>query len=150
MANLKLFLLSLFCTVGLLTAANAQFSKTIHTSLELDEIKQIRLDLKGDVSVTEWEGNTLLIETYVEMYNSRQSVFTHFVEKAGRYDLVDKVQGGILTVESKDKIRKEISLKSGLCRETVSIKVFLPKNYKGSYPGPFLYQDDSTTTVSGN
>ena len=119
---------------------NAQFSKTVHNSFEANEVNTISLDLAGDVTVEEWAGNTVLVETQIRLYNASKGIFTHFLEKEGRYDVLAEINEGELRIYSKDKVRKVIQTKNGQSTEEVLVRVLIPKQFSGTGLGPFVIQ----------
>jgi len=126
-------LVSLCLAVGL----QAQFARTLHSSIEVGEAGEILIDIAGDVVVEPWAGNTVLVETQVKMYNASKGIFVYYVETAGRYDVVHELSGSRLRVYSMDGQRKPIQSKRGLSTEEVRTRVFIPSNFAGKGSGPY-------------
>ena len=137
MDSLRLALAALLTTCCVLLA-EAQFAKTMHTSIEADSVSAITVDLQGDVSVESWDGNTVLVETSVKLYNASKGVFEYFVERAGRYDVLTEASAGGLRIYSKDTERKIIQTKNGTSSEEVVVIVRLPKEFEGTGNGPYV------------
>lgn len=119
----------------------AQFSKTVHNSFEADEVNTISLDLAGEVSVEEWAGNTVLVETQIRLYNASKGIFNHFVETEGRYDVLAEVSEGHLNIYSKDKVRKVVQTKNGQTTEEILVRVLIPKKFSGEGVGPYTREN---------
>ena len=131
-------LLFTLCFLGFAQAAQAQFARTIHRHFEVEDATQIQLNLVGDVEVENWEGNTLLIQTDIHIYNASKGIFTHFVDKVGRYEIEAAVNGDVLDVRHLHQERKLISTKNGVATEDVKVKVFMPRYFEGSGLGPYV------------
>lgn len=139
-------ILLLFAMLGSTHMAFGQFARTIHKHFEADEANQIQLHLVGDVEVENWEGNTILIQTDVHLFNASKGIFTHFVDKMGRYDIEAAMNGDLLDVRHTQQERKLISTKNGVATEEVKVKVFMPRYFSGTGLGPYVRQnpqDDS-------
>lgn len=121
-------------------SAEAQFSKTIHNSIEADSAQTIAVDLAGEVVVEPWAGNTVLVETQVRLYNATKGVFEYFVERAGRYDVLHELSGSQLRIYSKDAERKVIQTKHGQSTEEVAVRVMIPRDFAGAAGGPYTRQ----------
>lgn len=124
--------------------AQAQFSKTVHNSFEVDSADVLTLDLRGDVVVEEWAGNTVLVETSVRLYNATKGVFTHFVEKEGRYDVDGELSGATFRVFNTVTDRRAIQTKAGLATEEVTVRVMIPRRFRGEGLGPFTREPDGS------
>ena len=134
--KLRLWCMVLSFAVAL-PLAQAQFSKTIHNSIEADSADVITVDLAGEVSVEPWAGNTILVETQIRLYNATKGVFEYFVEQAGRYDVLHEQSGNSLRVYSKDMARKIIQTKHGQSEEEVTVRVMLPRAFADTGSGSY-------------
>jgi len=107
----------------------AQLSKTLHQSFEIDSLNQISLDLHGDVEIAFWEGNTVLTETKVDLYDATQNIFKHFLQ-VGRYKVELNESAKLGGLKHIDKVRKPIFTSEGQCWEAIELTVFLPDTFK--------------------
>jgi len=130
------------CLFMLASSAHAQFSKTIHNSIEADSASTISVDLAGEVTIEPWAGNTVLVETQIRLYNASKGVFEYFVERAGRYDVLHEMRGSQLYISSKDQERKIIQTKHGQSTEEVYVRVMIPADFDGEGSGPFSRKPD--------
>lgn len=108
--------------------AEAQLQKILHQSFELDEIENITLDLHGEYEIEVWEGNTILTETSVQLYDANPNILK-FLVKNGRYEIESNGDGGTINLISKDKTRRAIKTKEGECFEFVNLKIFIPEDF---------------------
>jgi len=115
----------------------AQFSKTVHHSFEADSASTITINIEGDVSVEAWEGNTVLVETNIRVYNASKSLFEFMVDEQGRYEVLGNLSGSTLAITSKDSERRIIQTKKGQANEEVIVRVRLPKRFDGEGTGPY-------------
>jgi hypothetical protein len=134
-----LFSTALLFFVGSLCA---QFSKTVHHTFEADSAQTITIDIEGDVTVEAWEGNTILVETNIRLYNASKSLFEFMVDEQGRYEVLGNMNGSSLAITSKDSERRVIQTKSGQANEEVIVHVRLPKKFIGEGTGPFTREAD--------
>lgn len=120
----------LFSFLFLFNLCHAQLEESIHQSFEIDEINSISINLKGDVAIQTWAGNTILTETKVKLYDASPGILNHFV-KLGRYEIEAKPTSSNIYLTSKDIIRRPIRTKKGECYEEVKVQVFLPDDFVG-------------------
>lgn len=129
----------------------AQFRQILHQTFEVDSLKEVTFDVKGNVLIENWPGNLMMTETTVEIEGGSASIFNHFL-KNGRYDILGIVSDSIVIAEempvpdsiqqlsfiSKDSARLPIKLqrvKDGKVRdrqvqESVYVKIFLPEEFE--------------------
>ncbi len=126
--NIKITLLAiLFCAIA--SVGQAQLTRTFHHSFKIDSIDAMTLQLEGEYEVNFWEGNTILTETNVELYEASPNIFKHFI-KVGRYNLEYLENGKIGVVKHTQLNRKPIYTAKGECWEVAKVKVFIPDSFE--------------------
>ena len=120
----------------------AQFSKTVHHTFEADSAQTITFDIEGDVTVEAWEGNTVLVETNIRIYNASKSLFEFMVDEQGRYEVLGNTNGNTLAITSKDSERRIIQTKIGQANEEVIVHIRIPKKFIGEGSGPYTRESD--------
>ncbi|MEL7021577.1 MAG: hypothetical protein AAGK47_08215 [Bacteroidota bacterium] len=109
---------------------HAQLEKILHHTFVLDSVDLVMLDVAGEIVIEPWAGNAIMTETHIKIYDSSKGIIDYFV-KAGRYDVIaESEQDKQLTLLSKDKIRRPIRTKSGVCHEEVVIRIFIPEEFE--------------------
>lgn len=103
----------------------AQNQRILHQSFELDTATTLQLDLHGTFIVEPWVGNAILIETQVQIFDTPEGVFNHYI-KEGRYEIESKLEGTTLFLVAKDKERRPIKTPKGTSKEEVVVKIFMP------------------------
>lgn len=106
--------------------AFAQNQQYIHQTFELDTATTLALDLYGEFEVEKWVGSSIMIETQASLYDASEAIFKHFIE-TGRYEIETTLEEGVLTLVSKDKLRRPIKTSAGERREEVRVRVFIPE-----------------------
>ncbi|MFK8055910.1 MAG: hypothetical protein AB8F78_07320 [Saprospiraceae bacterium] len=119
-----------------------QFSKTVHHTFEADSAQTITINIEGEVIVEAWEGNTVLVETNIRLYNASKSLFEFMVEEQGRYEVLGNISGQTLAITSKDSERRIIQTKKGQANEEIFVRVRLPKKFTGEGSGPYARKAD--------
>ncbi len=135
---MQLRLLLSSALVLLVSGLFAQFSKTVHHTFEADSAQTISIDIEGEVTVEAWEGNTVLVETNIRLYNASKSLFEFMVEKQGRYEVLGNLNGNTLSLSSKDSERRVVQTKNGQANEEVYVTVRIPKKFIGEGSGPYV------------
>lgn len=109
----------------------AQLEKTIHQTFDLNSITTVQLELYGEYTLVPWAGNSILVETKIQLYNSSASILKHFIEKDQRYLIeIDTAISGILKLFSHDMKRADLRTKTGAeSIENVETRIFIPENY---------------------
>jgi len=94
----------------------------------MDEIENVSIDLYGEYKVEKWAGNTIMVETKIELYDASPSIFKHFLAD-GRYEIEATAEGNSVQLDSKDKERKPIRSKTGECYEIIKVKLRIPDDF---------------------
>lgn len=108
--------------------ASAQVKKIVHQSFEIEGIDNVKLDLAGDYEVVTWAGNSILIETNIELYSASRDIYNHF-KKEGRYDVEADTSTNLIVLKSLDKERKPIKTSKGECFEIVRVRILIPEDF---------------------
>ncbi len=106
----------------------AQHEKIIHKSFEVEAAASIQLNIYGEHTFEQWEGNTILTETTVQLHDASPAVFKYYLEN-GRYDVVGEASGNDFILSSIKMDRKPIRTKKGECYEFVNTVVYYPEDY---------------------
>lgn len=125
----KHFLLIIFCLITI--HLNAQIEKTKHFVFELDSIATFMIDVADEYTVENWPGNTMMVETNIQLYSGNPNIFKSN-EKEGRYDFLGEVSGQNIRVYPKVANRKAIQTKSSQVFESVKLKIFIPEDFESS------------------
>ena len=120
----KIFFLFVFSFCAI--QSFAQLEKVLHQTIDVDSINTIQVDIKGDVEIEIWVGNTILTETSVQLYDATPGIFKHFIETEKRYEVVSETNNSAIRLYSFDSVRNSIRTKRGECFESVKVKVYIP------------------------
>ncbi len=120
-----------FFSLFVFQIANAQLSKVIHQTFEIDSIDNLTINLVGEYELVKWAGNTILTETKVEIYNTTVGIFKFFIEEKKRYEIVADLNGANGTLFSFDSKRPTIkNNKTGEeSYEMIKVKIFVPDDF---------------------
>lgn len=99
--------------------------QVIHQSFELEERKEITINLDMPYATETWAGNTILTETKVKMENISPHVLKHFIQE-GRYEIVESLTEAAITLTMKEMDRRPLRSKNGDAKEIVNIKIYVP------------------------
>lgn len=108
---------------------SAQLAESLHQAFEIDDFNTVQINLKGEVEVETWAGNTILTETKIKLYDASPGILNYFI-KLGRYEIENKTSSQQVNLVSKDIVRRPIKTKNGDCFEEVRIRVFLPEDFE--------------------
>lgn len=109
---------------------NAQMERTIYHVFEVDSVETVELTLAGIPEVHVWAGNTILVETNIQLWEASPEILKYLIEK-GRYDVVADTTGAkSRTIRTKEPNRKPLKNKYGVeCLEIATAKVFVPDTF---------------------
>lgn len=126
-----------FISLGLLCLSinlQAQLQKIIHQTFSVDEFNAIEFDLYGTFELESWAGNEILTETQIKLYRANSAILEHFVD-AGRYKILEEVNGETIRLSSQDKERKPIRVREGEeSSEEVVLRIYIPDTFAESEP----------------
>lgn len=107
----------------------AQIHDRLHWVFPVDSVEQINFDLVDPFEVENWAGNQIMVTSEITVYNATKGIMKFFIEENKRWEVIDTVQNGILTIDSYQSRRAPIQSKGEECYEFVKVKVFLPSEY---------------------
>ncbi len=106
----------------------SQIATTFHQSFTINEdIPLIVIDLDYPVQVEEWAGNTILVETSVQLSNTSKQLLDYYI-RDGRYKVEQKDYTAAIEYGHKKMARKAIYTQNGPCKETVLVKIYTPSD----------------------
>jgi hypothetical protein len=120
-----------FICVFFFQIADAQLSKVIHQTFEIDSVDKITVNLVGEFELEKWAGNEILTETKIEIYDATAGIFKYFIEEKGRYDIVAEIDGMSASLFSNDSERRTIKNKETdkECYEFIKVRIFVPDDF---------------------
>ena len=128
MSTSSKILIVLFIIAFQATNLFSQIATTFHQSFTIDEdIPLIVIDLDYPVQIEEWNGNTILIETNVQLSNTSKQILDYYI-KDGRYKIEQKDYIAAVEYGHKKMVRKAIYTQNGPCKEDVLVKIYTPRN----------------------
>ncbi len=124
----NLFILGIFLIFSV-ASASAQIERSIFEAFDLDEVKQIQINLSDSIKVEFWPGDNILVESNIAFYNGTKNIFEQLI-KDGRYALVENRATTSLTLSDNGKTVRKIADKNGLiCDETIARTIYIPDDY---------------------
>ena len=111
----------------------AQMERTMYQVFEIDSAQIVRFEITGEYSVEEWAGNSILVETTVQLWDANKEILGHFI-KEGRYDLVadstTDPHPRDVRIYTKFIDRKPLKRRDGQkCLEIAVTKIFVPDTF---------------------
>jgi hypothetical protein len=128
---MKILLSTFLAFFAAATAVFGQMERTFYQSYEIDSAKSINLDLTPDYDLQAWAGNTILIETHIQLFEASPAILDYFI-KHGRYEI--KMDKSPLEVSLRALLpdRKPIRTAHGDCTEVATVKIFVPDTFNWS------------------
>ena len=125
--------LPLLFSLAFAPVAQGQMERTTYQVFEVDSVQAVVFEVVGEYQVLDWAGNSILIETNVQIWDASREILSHLI-KEGRYDLsldatvgTDAKQVRIFT---KHVDRKPIKRLDGQkCLEIAVTKIFVPDTF---------------------
>lgn len=142
LTNMRLFVVAFLFTCFSVTV-QAQVKKTLHQSFEIEGLDNINLDLIGEYEIVEWAGNSVLVETSVELYSASRDIYKFFKDQ-GRYDVKADTLTNAIHLASVDKERKPIKTKRGECFEIVRVRILVPEDFNVIDQNTLVRKESST------
>ncbi|MFN0035599.1 MAG: hypothetical protein ACKVUS_11065 [Saprospiraceae bacterium] len=129
---MKLLLPLLFALLFLQTA-HAQMERTMYQVFEIDSAQTVKFEIAGEYNVLEWAGNSILVETNVQIWDASREILGHLI-KDGRYDLATDSSASPnpkqVRIFTKHLDRKPIKRLDGQkCLEIAVTKIFVPDTF---------------------
>ncbi len=126
MRNLLILGIFLFFSTS---PAIGQIERSIFEAFDLEEVKQIQINLSDSIKVEFWPGDNILVESNIAFYNGTKNIFEQLI-KDGRYSLVENRATTSLTLSDNGKTVQKIADKDGqICDETIERTVYIPDDY---------------------
>lgn len=111
-------------------SVDAQIHDRLHWIFPVDSVEQVAFDLVDPFEVTNWDGNQIMVTSEITVYNATKGIMKFFIEENRRWEIIDTLQAGILTIDSYQSRRAPIQSGGEQCYEIVKVKVFLPSTYE--------------------
>ena len=128
MSTSSKILIVLFIIILQATNIFSQIATTFHQSFAINEdIPLILIDLDYPVQIEEWNGNSILIETNVQLSNTSKQILDYYI-RDGRYKIEQKDYNEAIELGHKKMVRKAIYTQNGPCKEDVLVKIYTPSN----------------------
>ena len=128
MSTSSKILIVLFIITFQATNIFSQIATTFHQSFAINEdIPLILIDLDYPVQIEEWNGNSILIETNVQLSNTSKQILDYYI-RDGRYKIEQKDYNEAIELGHKKMVRKAIYTQNGPCKEDVLVKIYTPSN----------------------
>ncbi|MGH1434958.1 MAG: hypothetical protein ACRBG0_10910 [Lewinella sp.] len=129
MRNIRGTLLLLGFSFLLQSVVTAQIHDRLHWVFPVDSVDQVDFDLVDPFVVDNWDGNQIMVTSEITVYNATKGIMKFFIEENKRWEIIDTLQNGILTIDSYQSRRAPIQSGGEECYEIVKVKVFLPSDY---------------------
>lgn len=129
MRNIRGTLLLLGLSFLLQSVVTAQIHDRLHWVFPVDSVDQVDFDLVDPFVVDNWDGNQIMVTSEITVYNATKGIMKFFIEENKRWEIIDTLQNGILTIDSYQSRRAPIQSGGEECYEIVKVKVFLPSDY---------------------
>ncbi|MBP7821666.1 MAG: hypothetical protein KA010_02005 [Saprospiraceae bacterium] len=114
----------------------AQIEKTKHFVFNLDSISTIKINVSDEFVVDFWPGNTMLIETNIQLFDANPNIFKSN-DKEGRYDFLSSVNAQELTIYPKFTSRKTLQSKTQQLYEIVKLKLYISEEFQMTDPNTY-------------
>lgn len=115
------------------TGIFAQMERTMYQVFEVDSAQTVQFEVAGEYQVEEWAGNSILVETTVQLWDANKEILGHLI-KEGRYDLVTDSTSDPnpkqVRIYTKHIDRKPLKRRDGeKCLEIAVTKIFVPDTF---------------------
>lgn len=111
--------------------------KTFSKSFSTENKGTIKLDLPGAIDLKIWDTPTISIGITVSIPSGNNAMLGELAN-VGRYNLVSKAEGDVLTIVAPN-MQKKIRVKGEELHETITFVVFVPKDLKIEMPNAENY-----------
>ncbi|HLP93114.1 MAG TPA: hypothetical protein VK168_03715 [Saprospiraceae bacterium] len=114
-------------------SAAAQMESTMYQVFEIDSAQTVQFEITGEYQVSEWAGNSILVETTVQLWDANKEILAHLI-KEGRYDLATDSTSDPhprqVRIYTKYIDRKPLKRRDGQkCLEIAVTKIFVPDTF---------------------
>ncbi|MBL7808763.1 MAG: hypothetical protein JNN28_13165 [Saprospiraceae bacterium] len=115
------------------TGTFAQMERTMYQVFEVDSAQTVQFEVAGEYQVEEWAGNSILVETTVQLWDANKEILGHLI-KEGRYDLATDSTSDPnprqVRIYTKHIDRKPLKRRDGeKCLEIAVTKIFVPDTF---------------------
>ena len=114
----------------------AQTQTKVHQSFNLDGLKNITIDISYPYDVEIWDGNTVLLETSIDLDNAPPNLVKMFLE-TGRYKVLQQLNTNEVKFNLQPISRREVLTSKGTCVENISMTFYIPKDVTTQTLGNF-------------
>ena len=128
--------LLIFLTLSVSVAAQSA-EKTFSKSFSTESKSTINLDLPGAIDLKIWDNPTIRIGITVSIPSGNSDMLGELAN-VGRYNLISKSEGDVLTITAPN-MKKQIRVKGEELHETLTFVVFVPKDLKIEMPNADAY-----------
>ena len=128
------FLILLALTLPL---AAQSVEKTFSKSFNTESKGTITLDLPGAIDLKIWDNPSIRIGITVSIPSGNAAMLGELAN-VGRYNLVSKTEGDVLTIMAPN-MQKQVRIKGEELRETLTFVIFVPKDLKIEMPNAENY-----------
>jgi len=136
--NYKILLFSTLIGVCLCSKATiAQTATKVHQSFTLSDIKNITIDIPYPYTIETWEGNTILLETSIDIDNAPPTLVKMFL-KAGRYEVIQQLENKTMRYNLQSMSRKGVLTSKGACIEKIEMHFLVPEKVSVKTLGAFV------------
>jgi hypothetical protein len=126
---MKSIILSLLLAAIIPVLSWGQMKKILHQAFEHDSANIVSLDFHWQHQIVPWEGNVLLTETEVNLFDASPAILNYLIDSEKRYAILASHSSDTLKLKSFEKKREHIQTRNGVCSEIVIVKVYVPKFY---------------------
>lgn len=106
--------------------------KTFSKSFSTESKGTIKLDLPGAIDLKIWDNTTIRVGITISIPSGNSAMLGELAN-VGRYNLVSKPEGDVLTITAPN-MQKQIRVKGEELRETITFVIFVPKDLKIEMP----------------
>lgn len=131
-------LLSFFFFVAFFSCLSGQVRETLYSTFPADGFSAITHSMPGDVTLSAWAGNQIMVEMTILIENGTQRLLEHFVENE-RYLVEVANDGGVARVYLPTVLPEYIVASGRNMFERVQAVIYYPENLTN------LRQEDLST-----
>ena len=135
--NYKILLFTTLIAVFFCNANLMAQTTRVHQSFNLSGIDNITIDIAYPYTIEKWDGNTILLETSIDIDNAPPSLIKMFLE-SGRYEVIQQEKNSTIKYTLQSMNRKEVLTSKGPCTEKIELHFYVPKNVTVRSLGNFV------------
>jgi len=122
----KRFLFSFFL-LAVFSCLSGQVRETLYTTFPVEGISAITHSMPGDIKLSAWAGNQIMVEMTILIENGSQRLLEHFVENE-RYQLELANEGGVARIYMTNVLPEYIVASGRSMFESVQAVIYYPEN----------------------